>query len=331
MKGRFIQLVFSVFAIGMFGCASTPETTPTEARESPMQSHGIVAEQPAAPPADSAGVDGTDELATVYFVNTLDVWAGLGQRSRKVPVFVDGEPVGLLPDQAFTRTFLEPGYHDVYPSQWIYFEAGHTYLLMTTGGFDQWIFADPDELADMKCAEATLSMTDRDQLLESGWRRDYAESSKKSWQRHLEFMDSAGIRPPNRLLPMTVKAARCRGGPGDKVYGNQLIGGEITIDESGIRCRRGNSVLSIPAEEILHFSYSRYHGFPYLEVDYGDPAKPYHAEFGGLLVREDLWVFTFKQRHYEAEHFNLIFQAVEKSVESCEDRTEHSAAIVPSG
>jgi hypothetical protein len=331
MKTRLVPLLLTGCAIALAGCASAPETKPSHETGDPGPPQATVAERPAVAPAGSPGQAESTELATVYFANALDAFAGIGQRSRDVQVFVDGEPVGLLPDRTYTVTHLEPGYHDVYPEQWLYFEGGHTYLLMTTGGFQEWIFADPEELTRMRCAEASLSDTDRDRLLGKGWRSNYARSSEKTWKRHVEFMDDAGVRPPDGLLPMTVKAARCRGGPGDEKYGDQLFGGEVTIDESGIQCRRGDRVLSIPAEEILHFSYSRYFGMPYLEVEYGDPESPYRAEFAGLLVREDLRAFSFKKRHFTGEHYNLMFQAVQKSVESCKARPERSAAVAPVG
>jgi hypothetical protein len=331
MKARLIRFALTGFAIALAGCASAPETTAPDTTGDPLSTPAMATERPAVTPSDSLAPAESTELATIYFANALDVFAGMGQRSRDVQVFVDGEPVGLLPDQTYTVTYLEPGYHDVYPDQWLYFEGGRTYLLMTTGGFHEWIFADPEELAGMRCAQATLSEADRDRLLEKGWRSSYAKSSAKSWKRHEEFMDDAGVQAPDGLLPMSLKAARCRGGPDDKVYGNQLFGSEVVIDASGIRCQRGDKVLKIPGEEILHFSYSRYFGMPYLEIEYGDPTKPYRAEIAGLLVREDLRVFSFKQRHYVAEHYNLMFQAVQKSVERCKDRAERAAAVLPVG
>lgn len=331
MKGGQVQFLVAVIATFLVGCATTPDTTPTTAVEDATPSRQVDVAPGGAPldvPADT--LEGA-EPATVYFVNSLDVFAGVGQQSRKVPVYVDGEPLGLLPHKSFTVSQLEPGFHDIYPDQWIYFEPGRTYLLKTTGGFYEWMFDDPGKLAGMGCAEATLTDADRADLLGKGWLRNYASRSKKSWKRHVKFMEKAGVSPPGELFPMTVKAARCRGGPGDKGYGNQLVGGKVIIDETGIQCRSGNDVLTIPAEAILRIGYNRYFGFPYLEIDYGDPENPYHAELAGLLVREDLEMFTFRQRHYASEHYNLIFQAIGKSVELSRDRTDDAAAFIPPG
>ena len=207
-------------------------------------------ESPSSVPADA-------KYAVVYFANTLPGWGGIGSKGKKIQVFVDGDPIGLLAHGTCTVAQVEAGFHDVYPYQWLIFEGGRTYLLRTRGGLGDWLLDDTANLAATDCEQYELTPADRQKLEGERWRQNYAKQREKSWQRYEKFIEKVGVAPP-QLLPLTATKSLYLEGPDQKRVGGFVSGGKLTIDHDGIRWERGKNTLKIEAAEIREISQPVY-------------------------------------------------------------------------
>ncbi len=244
------------------------------------------------------------KYAVVYFANTLPGWGGIGSKGKKIQVFVDGDPIGLLAHGTCTVAQVEAGFHDVYPYQWLFFEGGRTYLLRTRGGLGDWLLDDTANLAATDCEQYELTPADRQKLEGERWLRKYAKDRETGWQHYEEFIERVGVSPP-QLLPLTATNSQYLEGPDQKRVGGLVGSGKLTIDQDGIQWERGENTLKIEAAEIRQVSFSRYQ---FVHVAYGDPDDLRHAHLSG-----DVWkprLFYRGSMPLPGEHYNLIFLAI---------------------
>ncbi|MFQ5546393.1 MAG: hypothetical protein ACE5FE_10465, partial [Acidiferrobacterales bacterium] len=112
-------------------------------------------------------------------------------------VYVSEQPVGLLPENSYTVTTVEPGFYFVwwrvfarYDGEWFEFKPGQTYLLRSPSRHGYWYLDDPARIRGL-IAEAKLTyvtLTDAGQTkLQKVRTRKYA----KLRQRRLRSYEKA--------------------------------------------------------------------------------------------------------------------------------------------
>lgn len=286
MKGKLISITIVVVTTVLSACATTTTAPP------PIQQ------------------DADPGQALVYFANGLPGWGGIGAKGTDVRVYVDGEPVGLLPHNTYLVAQVDSGLRHIYPYNWIYFDADKTYLLVTRGRLGQWILDDPENLSRFDCAKKDPSKADIDRLEEDRWREKYAKQRDSSWRSYKEFIDRAGVSPQNPLPLSATSAWYVKGQDMTGSKGGGLMGGDLTVSEDELLWKSGSKTVRIDAAEIRQVSFSWNWAVAawYVHVAYGDPDNLRHINLMTTIGSPS--ALSLQQKVFPSAQHNILFRAI---------------------
>ncbi len=207
-------------------------------------------------------------------------------------LFVDDQPLGLLPKNAFLVATVRPGlrllWWTTFPShnlEWIDFKPGRTYLLRSPSRHGYWYLDDPNKIVAL-VREGGLSQsktTDRGLAL-------LQEQSAKTYHK----LQRQGLRRTGQVQAMADRAARAV--PPLAVSGvdyQHQLGrfreprfwghfGRLSVDDVSVRWRSGREEVEIAIKDIHAISFAglsiREH-VAWLQVRYGPKSAPREAFF----------------------------------------------------
>lgn len=195
--------------------------------------------------------------ALIYFVR-LGPAAGF----RKVDaIFVDEEPVALLPKNSYAAVAVAPGLHFIWWSifdgidgDWLKLEPGQAYLLRGTPAGGAWFLDDPARIEGLVAQRALR----RVRLSEAGMRRlrdargaRYQRLRERSWERRRERLTESGRDDDGTALPLAVQGVSFKEHLGRfKEPGYWGNFGELVIDATHVRWHSPDKKLDIPVAQI---------------------------------------------------------------------------------
>lgn len=194
------------------------------------------------------------DRALVYFAKI-----GPTVSPRNDDVFVDADPVAVLPKNSYASVSVEPGMHHVWyvTHYWFTFHAGKTYLLRAERGTADWFLDDPSRIKEIvdefELTYVTITETGRAHLKQRVM-RFYEAQRQKSWHAYQEGLAKLGLTSATEL-PQQL---------GKTVYRDKLDRfrspwlrqrGELTVDRESIRWRTEKSTLDIPIVDVRHVSF----------------------------------------------------------------------------
>ncbi len=176
-------------------------------------------------------------------------------------VFVDQEPVALLPKDSYAAVSVAPGLRLVWWSvfdgvdgEWLKLEQGQAYLLRGTPAGGAWFLDDPARIQGL-VAQRGLR---RVRLSEAGMRRlraargaRYERLRERSWTHREERLADAGRDGDGVTLPVAVQGVSFKEHLGRfKEPGYWGNFGELLIDATQVRWRSPDKELDIPVAQI---------------------------------------------------------------------------------
>ncbi len=224
-------------------------------------------------------------------------------------IFVDAEPLGLLPKNAYLAAYVDAGFRYVWWStfvsfagEWFDFKPGHTYLLRAGSRQGYWYLDDPVRITEIvRTAGLSHVSTTDDGLtkLRQQAARKHERLQRDGLRRYRRVQAQAG-QSGETALPLVV----------DGVDYQQKLGrfkeprfwgffGELRIDRERLHWVSSKQEIDIPVRDIQEISFAglsvREH-VAWLHVRYGPADAPRQAFFqspvGAGLLRSHNRKFT---------------------------------------
>jgi hypothetical protein len=255
--------------------------------------------------------------ALVYFARVGNTASWRGADS----IFVDAEPLGLLPKDAYLAAYVDPGFRYVwwsafasYTGEWFNFKPGHTYLLRAGSRQGYWYLDDPARIREIvRTVGLSHVSTTEDGLTKLRQRaaRKHDRLQRDGLRRYRRAQAQAD-RSGETVLPLVA----------DGVDYQQKLGrfkeprfwglfGELRIDRERLHWKSSKQEIDIPVRDIQEVSFAglsvREH-VAWLHVRYGPADAPRQAFFQSPVGAGLLW------------SHNRKFTALEEAVESAGSR-----------
>jgi hypothetical protein len=233
-------------------------------------------------------------------------------------IFVDAEPLGLLPKDAYLAAYVDPGFRYVWWSafasftgEWFNFKPGHTYLLRAGSRQGYWYLDDPACISEVvRTAGLSHVSTTEDGLSKL---RQQAAGKHERLERHgLRLYRRAQVQAGHSgeaALPLVVGGVDYQQKLGrfkePRFWGHF---GELRIDRERLHWKSSKQEIDIPVNAIQEISFAglsvREH-VAWLHVRYGPEDAPRQAFFQSPVGQGILWSHNRK--------FTALTEAVESA------------------
>ena len=233
-------------------------------------------------------------------------------------IFVDAEPLGLLPKDAYLVANIDAGFRYVWWSafasftgEWFNFKPGHTYLLRAGSRQGYWYLDDPARITEIvRTAGLSHVSTTEDGLsvLRQKAARKHERLERDGLRRYRRAQAQAG-QSGEIGLPLVVDGVDYQEKLGrfkePRFWG---LFGELRIDRERLHWKSSKQEIDIPISDIQEISFAglsfREH-VAWLHVRYGPADAPRQAFFQSLVGEGLLWSHNRK--------FAALTEAVETS------------------
>ncbi len=252
--------------------------------------------------------------ALVYFARVGDTASWREADS----IFVDAEPLGLLPKDAYIAAYVDAGFRYVWWSafasfngEWFHFKQGHTYLLRAGSRQGYWYLDDPARVSEIvRTAALTHVSTTEDGLitLRQQAARKHERLERDGLRRYQRAQAQAG-QTGDGSLPLVVGGVDYQQELGrfkePRFWG---FFGELRIDRERLHWKSSKQEIDIPVRDIQEISFAglsvREH-VAWLHVRYGPADAPRQAFFQSPVGEGLLWSHNRK--------FTALTEAVESA------------------
>lgn len=252
--------------------------------------------------------------ALVYFARVGDTASWHEADS----IFVNAEPIGLLPKDAYLAAYVDAGFRYVWWSafasfagEWFNFRQGHTYLLRAGPRQGYWYLDDPARISEIvRTAGLSHVSTTEDGLirLRQQAARKHERLERDGMRRYRRAQAQVG-QTGDGSLPLVV----------DGVDYQQKLGrfkeprfwglfGELRIDRERLHWKSRKQEIDIPVRDIQEISFaglSFREQVAWLHVRYGPADAPRQAFFQSPVGQGLLWSHNRK--------FTALTEAVESA------------------
>jgi hypothetical protein len=205
-------------------------------------------------------------------------------------LFIDDQPLGLLPENAFLMATVKPGLRLLWWTtflshnfEWIDFKPGRAYLLRSPSRHGHWYLDDPDRIVAL-VHDSRLSHT---KTTANGLALLQEQSAKK-----YQKLQRQGLRKYPQVVAMTNPAAALPLSIGDVDYQHQLSRfkeprfwghfGRLRVEDGRLLWRSKREEVEIAIRDIRAISFAglsvREHA-AWLQVRYGPKSAPREAFF----------------------------------------------------
>ena len=236
--------------------------------------------------------------ALVYFARVGDTASWREADS----VFVEAEPLGLVPKNAYLAASVAAGFRYVwwsafasYAGEWFNFKPGHTYLLRAGSRQGYWYLDDPARITEIvhsaRLSHVSMTKTGVAKLRQQAARK-HDKMQRAALRRYQRALQPAA-QTVGTSLPFVV---------GGVDYQQQLgrfkeprfwgFFGELRIDRERLQWKSSKQEIEIPAAEIRGISFAglsvREH-VAWIRVRYGPANAPQEAYFQSPVGEGLLW------------------------------------------
>ena len=233
-------------------------------------------------------------------------------------IFVNAEPLGLAPKDAYFSAYVDPGFRYVWWSafasftgEWFNFEQGHTYLLRADSRQGYWYLDDPARVSEIvrTAGLSHVSMTEDGLIkLRQQAARKHERLEHDGLRRYRRAQAQTG-QTGNGSLPLVVDGVdyqhELRRFREPRFWG---LFGELRIDRERLHWKSSKQEIDIPVRDIQEISFAglsvREH-VAWLHVRYGPADAPRQAFFQSPVGQGLLWSHNRK--------FTALTEAVESA------------------
>jgi hypothetical protein len=252
--------------------------------------------------------------ALVYFARVGDTASWREADS----IFVDAEPLGLLPKDAYLAAYVDAGFRYVWWSafasftgEWFNFKQGHTYLLRADSRQGYWYLDDPTRVDEIvrTAGLSHVSLTEDGLIkLRQQAARKHERLKRDGLRRYQRAQAQAG-QTGDGSLPLVVDGVdyqqKLRRFKEPRFWG---FFGELRIDRERLHWKSSKQEIDIPVKDIQEISFAglsvREH-VAWLHVRYGPTDAPRQAFFQSPVGQGLLWSHNRK--------FTALTEAVESA------------------
>jgi hypothetical protein len=252
--------------------------------------------------------------ALVYFARLGDTVSWRKADS----IFVDAEPLGLLPKDAYLAAYVDAGFRYVWWSvfasfagEWFNFKPGHTYLLRAGSRQGYWYLDDPARISEIvRTAGLSHVSTTEEGLIKLRQQaaRKHERLQREGLRRYRRTQAQAG-QSGETVLPLVVGGVDCQQKLGrfkePRFWG---LFGELRIDRERLRWKSSKQEIDIPVSDIQEISFAglsvREH-VAWLHVRYGPVDALRQAFFQSPVGEGLMWSHNRK--------FTALSEAVERA------------------
>lgn len=233
-------------------------------------------------------------------------------------IFVNAEPIGFLPKDAYLAAYVDAGFRYVWWSafasfagEWFNFKQGHTYLLRAGSRQGYWYLDDPARISEIvRTAGLSHVSTSEDGLskLRQQAARKHERLERDGLQRYQRAQAQVS-QDREGALPLVVDGVdyqqKLRRFKEPRFWG---LFGELRIDGERLHWKSSKQEIDIPIRDIREISFAglsvREH-VAWLHVRYGPRDAPQHAFFQSPVGQGLLWSHNRK--------FTALTEAVESA------------------
>lgn len=269
----------------------------------PAKEHYVVSDSPELLPQS--------DRALVYFAHGIRLTgAFLKGRSAEMEVFVDANPIGVLPHNTYTAALVEPGFRHIYGlgwGEWVNFKPGRTYLVRLQDGLGDGFLDDPAIIRDLGFTYVTATEAGLAALRKQKWRKKYDKWRQKSWRKYQKARQKAG-QSTDEALPLMMKGVAYKNKLGKLKIPGVRARGRLTVNEKQIIWTTKKKKLEIAIEDIEQASFGG--------LGVGAAAAWVHVRYGRAGQLQDAFFVSAVGEGYLYSHnrkFAAIMEALARS------------------
>lgn len=207
-------------------------------------------------------------------------------------MYVDANPVALLPKDSYAAVSVEPGLRLVWWSvfgsfdgHWFALKPGRAYLLRAAPASGAWYLDDPQRLGELIAQRRLVHVRATAaglQAARGSGRARYDKLRRRSWQLREQALRAAG-REGKDVLPLATAGVAYKPSLGRfKEPGYWGDFGELTIDATRVRWQSPHRRVEIPVAEMHRVFFAglsfREHA-AWIGIEYGPAPQPQRAFF----------------------------------------------------